>query len=253
MLTIEEKAACLGRGVFARLDEAQRRAVAERMGERELDDGAVLFLEGEPGNELFLVAAGRVEIVRGGKAIAVLGPGELFGEMAVLGKGVRTAGGRARGATRLLFLRDRALAILIQQIPDIAFAVFGVLVERLEAANDLAFHFATPPAEKGELRFHGGDLAGRGVPVFHESAILGRSRGSLFEDAMRIALPSKDPALRDQHARLKISGGRATVEPLEGEVRVGGAVVEAELEIGPADEIAVGDLRFRFAAADEGR
>ena len=246
MLSVADKSACLAKGVFARLDPAALRALAERMGEREFAAGQPVFLEGEPGNEIFVVAAGAVEILRGGRVIAALGTGELIGEMAVLGKGVRTASGRARGATRLLFLRDKALQLLIQQIPEIAFAIFNALVERLDSTTELAFFLANPPAERGEVRVTAGDLAGQAFPIHHEASILGRSLGSLMEDAMRLALPSKDPALLARHARVTAAEATVFIEPFEGAVAVNGAPIETALQLGPEDEVQIGSLRLRF-------
>src|SRR3989339_219887 len=171
MLSVADKSACLARGVFARLDPASLRALAERMGEREFTAGQPVFLEGEPGDEIFVVASGAVEVLRGGRVIAALGTGELIGEMAVLGKGVRTASGRARGAARLLFPRAKALPLLIQQIPEIAFAIFNALVERLDSTTELAFFLANPPAERGEVRVTAGDLAGAALPPPHDAQI----------------------------------------------------------------------------------
>ena len=71
-----------------------------------------------------LILEGEIEIYDGNYVIAVLEQGQLFGEMAVLGGGRRTASGRAKDAARLLFLKDKAIRLLIQQVPDIAFALF---------------------------------------------------------------------------------------------------------------------------------
>ena len=121
MLSVEEKARCLEKGVFGALEAAARLALAERMGERQIEDGQTLFMEGEPGSHVFVIVSGEVEVRRGETVLAVLGPGELIGEMAVLGSGLRTASARARGTARFLFLKDRAIRLLIQQIPEIAF------------------------------------------------------------------------------------------------------------------------------------
>ena len=65
MLTVEEKADCLRNGIFESLDEETLRAMAQRMGETELADGASLFLKGEPGDEIFVVVDGAVELFCG--------------------------------------------------------------------------------------------------------------------------------------------------------------------------------------------
>src|SRR5210317_169861 len=106
MLSVEEKASCLRKGIFETLDEDTLLAMAQRMGEADFEDGESLFLKGEPGEEIFVVVSGQIEIHVGEHVIAVLGGGQLFGEMAVLGGGKRTASGRAKGETRVLFLKS---------------------------------------------------------------------------------------------------------------------------------------------------
>lgn len=77
---------------------------------RRLEPGAVLFRAGDPGDALYIVVEGRVEVVAAPDAdeanasqpIATLGPGEAFGEMALLTGDVRTATIRAATATELI-------------------------------------------------------------------------------------------------------------------------------------------------------
>jgi len=239
MLSVEEKAAALARGVFDRLDDEARLALAERMGERELAHGQPLFIRGEPGTEMFIVVEGTIEIHRDERVIAALGPGELIGEMAVLGAGYRTACGRARGAVRLL----------IQQVPEIAFAIFAVLVERLGSTNDLAFFLAGARREYARVEVAAGDLAGQTFPLHHRSAVLGKAQGSLLTDAMRLALPSADPALAAQHARLSVEEGQLYIEPLAG-LQIDGHPVEDTVQLTAAEEVAIGALRLRFRVTE---
>src|SRR5262249_10497613 len=80
------------------------RAVSYVLRRIELEDGDPLFEEGDTGKEAFLVLEGNIEITRrlasGGRHVrTVLGPGELFGELALFGSGRRAAGARAQGQT----------------------------------------------------------------------------------------------------------------------------------------------------------
>ncbi len=250
MLTAEEKTACLKRGIFDALDENTLAAVAQRMGERELADGEILFLQGEPGDEIFVVVEGAIEIFVGEHVIAQLGPGELFGEMAVLGGGVRTAGGRARGPTHLLFLKDKAIRLLVQQIPDLAFAIFRVLIDRLDEANRLARFLASDRVAHARVEITGGDLAGRSFPVEHEQAVLGRAQGSVTADALRLALPTESPSVELRHALIRVEADTVYIEPLDGDVRINNENIDESTSVTPEDTVGIADLQLRFVPVE---
>jgi zinc transporter ZupT len=80
------------------------------VGTRHVPAGEVLFRAGDPGDALYIVASGKVEIMDDsaaadgsvGRALAELGEGQAFGEMALLGNGSRTATVRSRGGAELL-------------------------------------------------------------------------------------------------------------------------------------------------------
>ncbi|MHC4873790.1 MAG: cyclic nucleotide-binding domain-containing protein [Planctomycetota bacterium] len=244
MLDLAEKKEALRKGIFSDLDEDTLEALAGRMGERELEDEENLFLSGEPGDEIFVIVEGEVDIYINEHVIAVLGPGALFGEMAVLGGGKRTASGRAKGALRLLFLKEKAIKILIQQLPDLAFAIFKVLIERLEEANKLAMFLENEKVVYGEVVVNSGDLAGKTFQIYHKEAPLGKAKNSAAADSLRIALPAAGGDLLDKHALVTIKDGIAYIEPKEGEVLVHGAEIDDCFELAADDEVEAGGLNF---------
>ena len=73
---------------------------------RDFPEGHVLFREGEAGAVMYVVQRGRVRIARqlpsGERTLAVLGPGEFFGEMAILNHKPRTATGTALAPAQAL-------------------------------------------------------------------------------------------------------------------------------------------------------
>lgn len=245
MLSVEEKAAFLGGGIFGNLDEDIRLTVARRMGQRELADGDPLFLQGEPGDEIFIIVEGQIEINMGEHVVAVLEPGQVFGEMAVFGRGRRTAGARAKGTVQLLFLKNQAVRLLIQQVPDLAFEFFNVISDRLEEANHVSQFLAEPKVDHGTVEVIRGELAGQSFSINHKDAALGRSRGSVA-DVLRLALPVTGGDLMDRHARISISGNSVFIEPLDGEVAVNGESIDDGMEVGPEDTVEVGGLSLRF-------
>lgn len=94
----------------------------------EVPGGRELFHAGDPGDALFIVARGKVEILSDkGAQLATLGEGQAFGEMALLGGGVRTATARAATAPAVVLELARAdFDVLLQTDPQIARAVQGL-------------------------------------------------------------------------------------------------------------------------------
>lgn len=245
MLGIAEKTEALRKGIFSELDEETLAALAGRMGEREMKDGEVLFLNGEPGDEIFIIVDGEVEIFIKEHTIAVLGTGALFGEMAVLGGGSRTASGRAKGSLRLLFLKEKAIKVLIQQLPDLAFAIFRVLIERLEEANKLVMFLQKEKILYGAVKIIDGELAGKTFPIYHEQASIGKARNSAA-DALRIALPTQNNKLAEEHALITIRDGVAYIEPKAGDIFVHGAEIEDCFELSENDEVELGGIKLQI-------
>lgn len=91
-----------------------------------LGPGQILFSAGDPGDALYIVASGKVEILEGDRPIASLGEGEAFGEMALLSGGARTATVRSAGEAELLVIDredferlvagDRVLARTVERL-----------------------------------------------------------------------------------------------------------------------------------------
>lgn len=128
-------AALLQRSLFRDLGPDARRAVSYALRDVRLQPGDVLFREGDAGEEAYLVMAGEIEIVGrvadGSEAVrAVIGPGELFGELALFGGGRRTAAARARGAVTLGALRYEPFAEILRAWPDAALALLRQLTRR---------------------------------------------------------------------------------------------------------------------------
>jgi CRP/FNR family transcriptional regulator len=135
MLSIQEKKEFLKNSLFKTLPDEILELIASRMGVAYHEDSDIIFLEGEPGENAYIIASGAIEIIYKNNIIETLPKGNIFGEMAVFGTGIRSATCKAKGATTLLFLNEHALKILIQQHPDISFSIISALVDRLERSN----------------------------------------------------------------------------------------------------------------------
>lgn len=111
--------------------------------------GTRIFQYGDPGDKLFIILEGKVRISReisgmGEEALAVLGPGELFGEMALLDEAPRSADARAHEKCRLLVIKKDDFDDLLFFHKDLAYEVLWasirILTARLRETNDkLAF------------------------------------------------------------------------------------------------------------------
>ncbi len=98
-------------------------------------DGGVIFVKGDCGEYAYLVRSGEVEIRGAGHVLEVVGRGGLFGEMALIDGGPRSASAVARQATELVVIDRQAFVALIAEVPDFAVKVMQLLAHRLRAAN----------------------------------------------------------------------------------------------------------------------
>ena len=90
--------------LFAALDAQTLKRVATFAGERSVPAGTNVVTEGDYAHELMIIEEGEAEVVRGGETIATLGPGDIFGEIGVLEKTLRTASVIATTPMRLVTL-----------------------------------------------------------------------------------------------------------------------------------------------------
>ncbi len=106
---------------------------------RDFRVGAVLFEEGQPGDYMYVVQTGEVEIRRQvgdlERVVAVLAPGEFFGEMAILNARPRSATAVCKTAAKLLVIEGKTFEAMLRARPEIALRIIKSLATRLESAN----------------------------------------------------------------------------------------------------------------------
>lgn len=106
---------------------------------RSFPAGQVLFREGEPGAEMYVIQSGRVRISKvfpsGERTLAVVGPGEFFGEMAILNDKPRTATATALEALHALVIDGRTFEAMVLGNGEIAVRMITRLARRLHSAN----------------------------------------------------------------------------------------------------------------------
>jgi len=130
--------------LFTAFAEADLAAIAQRLRERTLKKNQVLFREGAPGDEMYLIRGGTVLVSKIVKAkveqlLNRIGPGEFFGEMSLLDGSPRSATIQAETETTLLVLDRPSLNQLIETSPHAAAAFFYAMVhvfmERLRQSD----------------------------------------------------------------------------------------------------------------------
>ncbi|MEX0809988.1 MAG: DUF1003 domain-containing protein [Dongiaceae bacterium] len=125
---------------FHLLDEDGRHALADRFGVRQFSAGSTIFRFGDPGDELFVVAEGTVEIHTrddlGQKiSLGTMGPGALFGELSLIDEGPRTASATTECDCTVLVLARDDLLDFMRRNPEAALDLMAVLGERIRETH----------------------------------------------------------------------------------------------------------------------
>ena len=131
--------------LFAGLKPQGLELIAKVASEETHAAGTKIFQHGDAGDKLYLILEGKVRISRevpgmGEEALAVLGPGQVFGEMALLDESPRSADARVHERCRLLAIPKDGFDDLLFMHKDLAYEVLWsivrMLVSRLRETND---------------------------------------------------------------------------------------------------------------------
>lgn len=117
--------------LFARMGGKELERLGQLADEVEVGLDRVLAEQGETGHEFFIVLEGRLTVLDGRKPIATLGPGDFFGEIALLDGRPRTATVRADGIARLLVVAHREFHALMDEFPSVRTAILEAVADRL--------------------------------------------------------------------------------------------------------------------------
>ena len=124
--------------VFAEVEAEDLAPMAHAAEEQSFAAGETILEEGELGDVLYLLVDGRVTVRRGGVTLATLGPGETFGEMAVLDAEPRSATVVAEVDTTCLAIASEDFYDVLREQVEIAEGVIRMLTHRLRAADRAA-------------------------------------------------------------------------------------------------------------------
>ena len=156
--------------LFDGLNEEQQNALQAKMGHNALRRGEVLFHEGDLGDRLFIITEGKIKLGHTSNdgresLLAVLGPGELIGELTLFDPGPRSTTATAVSPASMLYLNHDDLMGILDSNPTLAKHMLKALAQRLrrtnESLSDLVFSDVPGRVAKALL-----DLADRfGTPT----------------------------------------------------------------------------------------
>ncbi len=127
--------------LFAALDDEAADALRANMSRVELSRSDVLFHEGDPGDRLYVIIEGKVKLGRTSgdgreNLLAILGPGEMFGELSLFDPGPRNATATAVSDAVLIGLGSEDLVTWLTGRPDVARQLLRALARRLRRTNE---------------------------------------------------------------------------------------------------------------------
>ena len=134
-MNIEKQLAAIP--LFAKLSPEEYRGLAAIAAVREYPRGAAIFGDGDPGEGLYILLAGRVKIYKVSsegreQILHILGPGEPFGEAAVFAGSSFPANATALTAVRVFFIPREPFVGLIRQTPQLAMNIMASMSRRLK-------------------------------------------------------------------------------------------------------------------------
>jgi CRP/FNR family transcriptional regulator, cyclic AMP receptor protein len=124
--------------IFSDCSPKDLAAVVRGLKEVNHKSGTVIATEGDPGIGLFVIAEGSAKVSVGGKTKAKLGPGDFFGEIALLDGGPRTATVTAETDVKLYGLTEWAFRGLLQEHPAVAVKTLQAMAGRLRQVTKAA-------------------------------------------------------------------------------------------------------------------
>ncbi|HLO29956.1 MAG TPA: Npt1/Npt2 family nucleotide transporter [Anaerolineales bacterium] len=126
--------------MFSRLSPEDLEQIAEIAEEQLYPDQAVICQEGEPGNTLFIIVSGSVEVIKKvdqqENILAMRGAGEFVGEMAILESAPRSATLRASGDVRVLVIEGEEFTAILFDRPEVAVSVLRHVSNRVRQLNE---------------------------------------------------------------------------------------------------------------------
>ena len=116
--------------LFAELSDEERDRLAAVCTEAEAEAGTTLVQEGDFGYSMFAIVSGEADVTRDGVLVHTLGPGEVFGEIAVMSSGKRVATVTAKSDMRLIVVLNRDLWRVDRDSPGLSASLAQTIADR---------------------------------------------------------------------------------------------------------------------------
>ena len=100
------------------------------------EEGETIFREGDPGEAMYVVFEGKVELKIHGKIVENVGPGGVIGEMALIDRAPRTATATALTDCKLVAIPEKRFLFMVQQTPHFSLQILRVVAERLRRMDE---------------------------------------------------------------------------------------------------------------------
>ncbi|HET8599009.1 MAG TPA: Crp/Fnr family transcriptional regulator [Segeticoccus sp.] len=127
--------------LFAALDDEAVADLLKSMTSTRMERGDVLFHEGDRGDRLYVIGEGKIKLGRRSNdgrenLVAILGPGEMFGELSLFDPGPRSTTATAIAETEMVALGNEDLQTFLRGRPEVAATMLAALAKRLRRTND---------------------------------------------------------------------------------------------------------------------
>jgi CRP/FNR family cyclic AMP-dependent transcriptional regulator len=125
--------------LFNACSKKELEKVAKAADEITMTEGSLIIDQGQTGREALIILSGDVTIKRSGRKIAVLGAGDVVGELSLLDHGPRTASAICATDCTLLVIDQRRFISVLDDVPSIAHKLMGVLASRIRQMDRSVF------------------------------------------------------------------------------------------------------------------
>ena len=124
--------------IFSESPETILSELAPLMQEEEIENGTIIFNEGDIGDSMYIIYKGQIRIHKGSTTLAILKEKEVFGELSLLDSETRSASATANTDCFLFKIDQEPFYELIETRPEVAKGFIKILCQRLRAQNEKA-------------------------------------------------------------------------------------------------------------------
>jgi CRP-like cAMP-binding protein len=99
--------------------------------------GTLVFSRGDPGNCMYVVQSGVIEMVLGDKVIETCGPNEAIGFMSMIARAPRSSTARVKEDCELSVIDERKFRFMVDEVPNFAFYIMGAMARRIRGMGQV--------------------------------------------------------------------------------------------------------------------